>query len=205
MSDVSVTAVCVGELGELTQGERTVPSAFDKRPVAGAVRLTAGGVVGDAIGNTRDHGTPDKAALLYPAVHHDRWAADFGKPIGPGGLGENVTLAGVTEADVCVGDTWRLGSAVVQVTQPRHPCWKIDAHHGVAGLTAAVLGSGATGWYVRVLDDGDVAAGDVAELVERPHAEMSVQRCNDVFLRRNDWQDEWAAIVACEALSREWV
>ena len=204
----TVVAVCVGPV-KVRQGGRgggVWESAFEKHPVAGPRRLTVTGFVGDAQADRRFHGGPEKAALLYCGDYYPAWRADHDWPeAGPGALGENVTLAGVGEAEVCVGDVWRIGGAIVEVSQPRAPCWKIDARWQKKGLTAAVARNGRTGWYVRVKQEGDVAEHDVMTLAERPHVDWPIARINEVALAKRARAAEWSELVALRALSREFV
>ena len=121
----------------------------------------------------RDSG---KALHQYPAEHHARLAALFpdARHLVPGGLGENISTRGATEADVCIGDVFRLGDARIQVSQPRMPCWKIDHRTGCEGLSFAVAEHGLAGWYYRVLEAGEIAAGDWLEHMERPADAVSL-------------------------------
>lgn len=168
---------------QLTQ--RVWTTGFYKTPVAGKVPVSALGLAGDEVADTRHHGGPDKALLCYAASHYARWADECPDlPLAAGGFGENLTLAGAEESDVCIGDLFRLGSCQVQISQPRQPCWKISRRWGVKTLTKRVAQTGRTGWYLRVLTAGAISKGQRFELIERPHPNWSVARANDVMFGR---------------------
>lgn len=147
------------------------PTAIFKMPVEGRMAIGPEGLAGDAQADRRVHGGPEKALHHFPAETHARLAAQFPEAaasLGPGALGENLSTSGADEATVCIGDVFAVGSARVQLCQPRQPCWKIEARHGVDGMTRAIADAGIAGWYYRVLETGDVALGDSIELIDRP-------------------------------------
>lgn len=146
------------------------PTAIFKTPVAGRAAIGPEGLTDDQHAYRRVHGGPDKALHHFPAETHARLAAMFPEAaatLGPGTLGENLSTTGADESTVCIGDVFALGTARVQLCQPRQPCWKIEARHGVAGMTRAIADAGIAGWYYRVLEPGMVAVGDRIELVDR--------------------------------------
>lgn len=146
-------------------------TAIFKTPVAGRVAVGHEGLDGDQQADRRVHGGPDKALHHFPAETHARLAARFpdaAATLGPGTLGENLSTVGADETTVCIGDVYALGTARVQLCQPRQPCWKIEARHGVEGMTRAIAEAGIAGWYYRVLEPGTVAVGDAIELLDRP-------------------------------------
>lgn len=142
-----------------------------KRPVSGAQTLGATGLNGDEQADLRHHGGPYKALHHFPAEHYEdfaqRWP-ELAATLLPGVMGENLSTHGLTEAGVCIGDVFSLGSCCIQVSQPRTPCWKIDHRLEVSDATAYVARSGRTGWYYQVLQTGVFAAGDTLTLTERP-------------------------------------
>jgi MOSC domain-containing protein YiiM len=202
-----VEAVCVGRVVERPGGRDggAWASAFEKRPAAGAVRLGVAGFEGDEQADQRFHGGPEKAALFYCGGHYPAWRIEHDWPeAGPGAFGENLTVTAPDELGVCVGDVWQVGLATVEVSQPRAPCWKIDARWQRKGLTAAVIKNGRCGWYVRVKEEGDVEAGDAVTLVERPRPAWTIKRVHEVTLARKQQPAAWEELVAVAALSREW-
>ena len=162
----------VAPLGETLSG-------IAKAPVAGPVRLTATGFEGDAQADSRVHGGLDKAVHHYPFDHYALWRAEVGERPAlatPGGFGENLSTQGLDETQVAIGDVFRLGSALIEVSQGRQPCWKLNLRFGVQDMARRVQASGRTGWYYRVLEAGEVAAGDQLELVERRAPEWTIER-----------------------------
>ena len=147
------------------------PSAIGKLPVADVVAVGAMGLAGDEQADRTVHGGIDKAIHHYPADHYDWWRGYLGDASlldAPGAFGENISTSGLDEQNVFLGDRFRLGSALVEVTQARQPCWKLDHRFQAKGVMAQVVKTRRTGWYYRVLESGQVRAGDTLDLVERP-------------------------------------
>jgi len=158
--------VSAGDPGSRDITNRFWTTGFYKRPVDTPVQLTTSGLTGDAVADTRHHGGPDKAALCYAAAHYPVWAEAHPElTLSAGAFGENLTIDGADESSVCVGDRYRVGQCIVQVSQPRQPCWKISRRWGVKTLTKEVARSGRTGWYLRVIDEGMLKAGQQLELI----------------------------------------
>ncbi|HUJ29476.1 MAG TPA: MOSC domain-containing protein [Myxococcales bacterium] len=141
---------------------------FGKQPVRGPVRVGAENVEGDKQMDRRYHGGPDKAVLAYSADHYPLWRAELSWPDLPfGGFAENLSVEGVTEDTACVGDVWRAGTAVLQISSPRFPCIKIPRFWRRPALLERVVETGRTGWYMRVLEPGVLQEGDEIALLER--------------------------------------
>jgi len=191
-----IEAVLAGRAVEYTRpGSR---SAIAKTPLDGPVQVGPEGLAGDEQGDRRVHGGPDKAIHHYPRDHYACWAAELGAhPLlgAPGAFGENISTLGLTEADVCLGDRLRLGTAVVEVSQGRQPCWKLSDRFGIADMARRVQDSGRSGWYYRVLEPGQVAAGDALVLLERPHPEWPLLRLAELLYRRTQDRDELRAVL----------
>jgi MOSC domain-containing protein YiiM len=161
-------------------GPNGEPSGIDKRPALRPLRLLVTGFEGDEQGDPRHHGGLDKAVHHYPGEHYAAWRADLPElapeTLQPGGFGENLGTRGLTEANVCIGDVFRLGTAVVQVSQPRQPCWKLNLRFGNPDMSRLVQQSARTGWYYRVLESGEVAPGAELRLLDRPHPDWPLAR-----------------------------
>lgn len=139
------------------------PTGMYKQPVSGPLQLGPEGFIGDQQADRRVHGGPEKAVHLYPTRHYARLAAAFPEAaplLVAGSLGENIATADLDENDVRLGEIWCLGSARLQVCQPRNPCWKIDERFASDGMAAFIAEHQLTGWYWRVLTPGSVAPGD---------------------------------------------
>src|SRR5215210_6562040 len=152
-------------------------SAIAKQAVAEPVRLTTLGLAGDEVEDTRVHGGPDQALLAYAGAHYPRWRAEWGRDeVGHGGLGENLTVDGADEHTVCLGDRWRIGNVLLEVTKPRSPCNRLAWYQKRDDLIKRVRETGRSGWYLRVLSEGSIEVGTPIERVERRCPEMTVRR-----------------------------
>lgn len=169
-----------GVAGDLSDKPWT--TGFYKQPVTHAVEVSALGISGDGQADLVNHGGVDKAICAYPLAHYPHWQNVIGCEMSAAAFGENFSLEGLVEADVCIGDVWRVGEEViVQVSQPRQPCWKLARRWQRKTLTLEAQDSGKTGWYFRVLQGGKVQAGMMLVLLERPHADWSIARANQVM------------------------
>jgi MOSC domain-containing protein YiiM len=151
-------------------------TAIDKSPVQGLVELGPTGLAGDKQADTSVHGGPDKAVCCFPSEHFPFFARQLGAPVGPGAFGENFTLAGGLEDEVCIGDTYQAPRGIiVQVSQPRQPCAKLARKHNRPDMIPMVHQAGFCGFYFRTLTPGSVNAGDTLQLVARPNPRLSVR------------------------------
>lgn len=170
-----VQQVLVGQITAL--GARAVPSGIDKKPVSGALQVQQHGLHGDQQADTRAHGGPDKAVHCYSADRYPAWQQLF--PDNPmfgqiGAFGENLSVVGLDETGVCMGDIWQIGTAQFQVSQGRQPCFKLNLRFGIPDMAKRVQDSLWAGWYLRVLQPGQLQAGDAIYLQHRPYPEYSV-------------------------------
>lgn len=181
---------CLGQVLAVLRG-RAVPytrpgsrSGIAKTPVAGPVSVGALGLEGDEQGDLRVHGGPDKAVHQYAQEHYPPWRADLGLlPVldAPGAFGENLASTGMTEQHLCLGDQVRVGNVLLEVSQSRQPCWKLNDRFGVPDMARRVQQSGRTGWYYRVLQAGTLQAGDAITLVTRPWPQWPLSRVMEVL------------------------
>jgi MOSC domain-containing protein YiiM len=168
-----------------TRRGHDVISSIRKHALVGAdVVLTPDGVVGDeqadkrVVGGKRIHGGPLQAIYVYPAGHLAKWAIEIGSSDRPGTFGENMTITDLTEENVRVGDEFRWGDALLKVTKPRRPCYKLPIHLGVESVAAQMMQNGRTGWYVSVIEPGTVRQDSGLELV---HSDPTAQTIAEVF------------------------
>ena len=191
--------------GQTDGKPQTWTTAFWKLPVAGPVFVGGLGVAGDRQADLVNHGGSDKAVLAYSAEHYGHWRTHLNLPDMPhGGFGENLTIAGLDEGEVCIGDTWRAGPVTLQVTQPRQPCWKMSRRWQIADLAKQVIANGKSGWYLRVLSEGEIAAGAAMELVSRPHPAWTVARASELMHHRKDDLARAEELAALPGLSAAW-
>ena len=181
------------------------PSAIRKVPVEAPVEIGAHGLIGDAQADLNVHGGPEKALHHYPAEHYPAWCAELDRSdLVPGGFGENISTKGMTETSVCIGDIFTLGSATVQISQGRQPCWKLNAHTGDDRMAWRFQKSGRTGWYYRVLSPGKVQPGDTLMLVDRPHPDWTVKSVTIARLSRKVTPEGAAVLADMSELAEGW-
>lgn len=180
-------------------------TGFFKLPVTDPVWLGTTNLRGDAQADLRNHGGPEKAVNVYPFEHYSYWQQVLDAPsLSYGSFGENFTTQGLLEAEVCLGDIFEVGGALVQVSQPRQPCWKLARRWRRKDLALKVQESGRTGWYFRVLREGTIEPGSRLILVERPCPEWTVASANDVMHRRTDDVQAARHLAACQTLAVRW-
>ncbi len=142
------------------------------------------GLQGDEQSDRRVHGGADKAVHAYASEHYGSWRTELGAmPIfrSPGAFGENVNTAGITERNLCLGDRLQIGSTLLEISQSRQPCWKLNDRFGVWDMALRVQSTRRTGWYFRVLEAGEIAAGDQIYLARRPYPEWPLMRFIEVL------------------------
>jgi MOSC domain-containing protein YiiM len=168
-------------------GPENVPSAFVKQPITESVRVERLGLQGDEQADLRVHGGQSKAVYGYAHANYAAWLSAFPQHAAlliPGGLGENLTLDGCDEKSVNLGDVVQIGSATLQITEPRQPCFKFALRFNDVLMVRAMVENGMCGWYYRVLEPGSLAAGDVVTLLERPNPSWSIDRVNRQIVQR---------------------
>jgi MOSC domain-containing protein YiiM len=171
-----ITSVNVGMPAELATRDGVVMSGIVKRPVDGPVRVGRTNLDGDGQADLSVHGGVDMAVYAYPGEHYPSWARELGRDdLTPGFFGENLTLEGLSEDDVRIGDRLRMGTALLEVSQPRLPCFKLAARSGAPAIAKAMMAGGRTGWYLRVVEEGVVAAGDAVTREGENERSMTVR------------------------------
>lgn len=199
-----VRALNVGSTATYEYEGKQVTTAFFKYPVEGALFLTKTGFGPDAQADLVHHGGPDKAALIYSLEHYPYWEQELGHDPGPAVMGENLTVEGLTEAEARIGDVYQIGDAVVQVCQPRVPCYKTVIRNGLPDMVKRVQNSGYTGFYVRVLTEGNIKAGDTVTLVSRVEGAPTVAELNHTVYHDHSDQAALERLANTEALAQVW-
>ncbi|MBB3966105.1 MOSC domain-containing protein [Rhizobium metallidurans] len=205
MKATPIRSLRVGALAPL--GPRQVQSGIAKTEVISAVALTAAGLDGDMQGDRERHGGPEKAIHHYPFEHYAAWSRDLGADpmlATPGAFGENISTLGLTEENIAIGDLFELGSAIVEVSQGRQPCWRLNERFGRKTMARAVQATGRTGWYYRVLRPGIVAPADHLTLVDRISPEWTIGRIWRAFYVDTLNRSELVGISALDHLSENW-
>src|SRR3989344_181995 len=201
----TIDHVFAGGLAVLqSEGQRT---GIFKQRQAGPVRVELQGIVGDQHGDTRVHGGPEKAVHQYAAQNYQRLAQAFAPSAAhlvAGSLGENICAFGLSELNVHIGDVFRIGSSLLQVSQPRSPCWKINHRFDAEHMSMFVARERITGWYYRVLEPGWLQAGDRIELLERHNERFSIDQFWQVQLAHRPLIDDLLALADSVGLAADW-
>lgn len=188
-------------------GDRGHLSGIAKQRTPGPWQIGRLGLLGDAQADSKTHGGPEKAIHHYPRDHYGEWRKEMGlHPLldQPGAFGENFSTTGWTEETVHVGDVVRLGSALLQVSQGRQPCWKLNVRFGRDDVAYRTQSTGRTGWYYRVLEDGEVAPGDCLALVERPQPDWPLARLITLLYRDKDRSADLEKMAELPELAQGW-
>lgn len=205
MSDISLLSIQTGRTAPL--GPDAVPSAFVKTARQGAVAVTPLGLGGDEQADLSVHGGPEKAVYAYAAAHYPAWAKLF-PVLAPrftgGAMGENLTVVGLEESGICVGDIHAIGSALLQVCQPRQPCFKFALRHDNKHLPKAMVKTGFAGWYYRVLQTGFIEAGDAMTLYQRPNPDFAFSRLIEIIYHGGASKNELQHMAQMPGLATQW-
>lgn len=196
----SVRLIQAGKLKDVPYDGKPWTTAIYKTPIAGSVAVDRFGIAGDEhTGSGRD---PERALCCVPTRHYGYWRAYFREALPLGVFGENLTLEGLAEEDLCIGDVLRCGGVVMQVSQPRMPCYKQARRIGQPDFVKLILQTGKLGFLTRILESGTLETGDALELVERPHPEIGLP----FVMRALQRPDEKAAaeLAALPLLANEW-
>lgn len=181
-----------------------VSTGIFKRPVAGRLMLRRLNLEGDRQADLSVHGGPGKAVYAYPSEHYPFWRQELDRELDWGMFGENFTLAGATEDDVRVGDRHRVGEAVVMVTQPRVPCYKLGLKFGREDMIKRFLESGRSGFYFSVIEEGEVGAGDELQLVGQEEGSLTIAEINRLYAVDHHNTELLERAVRMEALPAGW-
>ena len=179
-----LVSVNVGRPRPVDTGRRTVETAIWKRPVEGRVAVRGVNVDGDAQANRSVHGGPDKAVYAYAIEETMRWEAELGRDLGPGAFGENLTVAGLDVSGALLGERWRVGTALLEVVQPRLPCFKLGLRMGDPTFVKRFGRASRPGAYLRIVEEGELGAGDTIEVdpATLPEHGVSVRLVSDAIL-----------------------
>ncbi|ENR67982.1 MOSC domain-containing protein [Brucella abortus] len=203
--EVEIQSLLAGKVAPLAP--RNVPSGIDKKPVAGKVRVTIEGLECDAQGDRKVHGGPEKALHHYSRDHYAIWREEIGENSRldqPGAFGENISTSGLDENDIAIGNRFRFGTALIEVSQGRQPCWKLNVRFDRPDMAVRVQKTGRTGWYYRVLEEGHVEAGETMRLIERLSPEWTLHRIWHLLYVDMLNYDELALMAAIPHLADGW-
>jgi MOSC domain-containing protein YiiM len=186
MQDGRVASVNVGRPREIRVGDELVRTSIWKDPVAGRVAVRGVNLAGDDQSDRRVHGGDRKAVYAYAREDLDWWGERLGRALGSGTFGENLTTAGLDVTGARVGERWQVGTALLEVTQPRLPCYKLELRMERTGFIDEFIDGGRPGAYLRIVEEGEVGAGDAVRIVSRPDGAPSMAEVMRQKMKRSE-------------------
>jgi MOSC domain-containing protein YiiM len=201
---MKIETVAVGEPRSVLHDGEEIQTSIFKRPVEGPVQVTRLGLAGDRQSDLRVHGGEFKAVYVYAAEHYEYWERLLGRKLEPASLGENLTVRGLDEPEVAIGDVFRMGEAELEATGPRLPCFKLGVRFADRAMVKAFARGGRYGLYFRVVKEGILARGDAVTLLLRPEPCVPVQVVARLALDGRDDVEAMRAVLAVPALDPSW-
>lgn len=199
------TRIFSGSICPLPESGR--PTGMYKTRCSSTIQFTTEGITGDQQADRRVHGGPEKAVHLYPASHYRQLAEQFPEAralLVPGTLGENLSVDGLDESQVHIGDIWQLGGVFLQLCQPRNPCWKIDERLGVEGVAEYIAKHHLTGWYWRVLQEGSASPEDMLVLHRRPPGSFSLLEAMTLWAEHRPDLHQLETLSRADGIASHW-
>ncbi|CCW06969.1 MULTISPECIES: MOSC domain-containing protein [Bacillus] len=194
----------IGLPKEVTYGGKVIHTGINKKQVKEPVYLSFVKFNGDGQADLVHHGGVDKAVCVYTGDHYPYWEKELNQDLVYGAFGENITVSGMHEEDVCIGDTFELGQAIVQVTQPRQPCFKLAKKYNIPKLPLYFQETGYTGFYFRVLKEGWVSSVDTLKKLQSDPKGVSVAFANRIMHKEKQNIEGVKRILEVNALSNSW-
>jgi MOSC domain-containing protein YiiM len=202
---MKLISVNVGLPREVTWKGKTIRTGIFKEPLSERVMVRSLNLDGDGQADLTVHGGLDKAVYVYPLEHYEYWRGELPDTELPLGIfGENFTITGLREGEVNIGDCFHIGNVTLMVTQPRLPCYKLGIRFGRADMVKRFLASRRTGFYFRVLQEGEVGAGDTLELVSRDDNNITVSDITELYVCEKDNPDLGHRAAQLKALPKSW-
>ncbi|MEK3881293.1 MOSC domain-containing protein [Paenibacillus sp. PL2-23] len=199
-----LASIQLGEPKPLQHGSKEVLSGIYKSATDAPALVGRLGIQGDGQGDTINHGGPDKAVCAYFERRYAFWQEEFGQPFPNGSFGENFTIGDWVEEDLCIGDVLTVGGAVLQVSQPRQPCFKLGLRNALPTLPVRTQETGYSGFYFRVLEEGQVCAGDSFAIVERHPLGFTIAEANQVMYVAKQDAAAIQKLLAVQELAESW-
>ncbi|WP_411828327.1 MOSC domain-containing protein [Paenibacillus elgii] len=204
LKTVEIVSINTGKPKEVQFNSKDVSTGIFKTPVDGELFLSWVNFEGDGQADLVHHGGREKAICVYPYEHYPFWEKELQRTLAYGAFGENLTVRGLLEEDVCIGDMFKLGEAIVQVSQPRQPCYKLSVRYGLPDMPVKLQETGYTGFYFRVLKEGVVSRCDgLTRIFSHPKG-ITVSYANRIMHRDKDHVEGIKKILEVEELSVNW-
>jgi len=199
-----IVSLNIGKPIDVSFPSKAIATGIFKTPVDEPLFLSSLNFTGDGQADLVHHGGKDKAVCVYPFEHYPYWENELGRTLDPGAFGENLTIRGLVETDICIGDIFKLGDALVQISQPRQPCYKLSLRYDSPDMPLKVQDTGYTGFYFRVLEEGMVSKSSrLTKISSHPKA-ITVAYANQLMHHRKDDLEGMKRILEVEELSESW-
>jgi len=199
-----IVSVNVGQARAVDRNGTPATTAIWKHPIAGRVAARGVNLEGDEQADRSVHGGPDKALYAYAVEDTAWWEGELGRELGPGAFGENLTIRGIDPSLAVVGERWAAGSALLEVSEPRLPCWKLGLRFGDAGFVRQFTRAARSGTYLRIAQEGDLGAGDEIRVVDHPAHRVTVGDIWRIYHRDRDSASALLDVPELSAGWREW-
>jgi MOSC domain-containing protein YiiM len=204
MKSFKVMSINVGKPQEIAYQNKFISTAIWKSAIDHPVMLSSMNLAGDGQADLKHHGGRDMAVLIYSYDHYNYWEQQLHRKLEYGAFGENVTVVGLTERDVCIGDTYQWGEAIVQISQPRYPCYKLSIRHDAPEIPQLVLDTGFSGYYVRVLQSGLVSREAGLHRLQQHPMGISIAAVSEAFIDKGTPTQSIREILTVDELSESW-
>ncbi|NYF24440.1 MOSC domain-containing protein [Sporosarcina sp. JAI121] len=201
---MKIISMNIGKPTTVVYNGKEVKTGFYKIPVQESLYLAKLNFEGDEQADLINHGGVDKAVCVYPHEHYSFWEKELAQDLQPAAFGENLTVAGMLETDVHIGDVFKIGDAILQLSQPRQPCYKIAGRHNVKDLMLRLQKTGFTGYYFRVLEEGNISPDSSIERLSIHPAKVTVANANEIMYEDINNKDAIQKHLAIEELSGSW-
>jgi MOSC domain-containing protein YiiM len=201
---VEIISVNIGKPNLIVYQGKELVTGIYKSPASSPLYVTATNLEGDCQADLEFHGGADKALCVYCEEHYVHWEQVMDRKLDYGAFGENLTVRGLLETEVCIGDTFQLGEAIVQVTQPRQPCHKLAKKHDITDLPLQVQLTGYSGYYFRVLQEGILPENPSIQLIAKHPNGVTVAYGNEIQFKDKTNTEGVKRILAVQALSASW-
>ncbi|AGK54142.1 hypothetical protein B1NLA3E_11960 [Bacillus sp. 1NLA3E] len=199
-----IKSINIGKPVSLEFKTRGISSGINKKPVEKPLFLSTLNFSGDEQADLVHHGGKDKAICVYPYEHYVHWEKELKRPLSYGAFGENLTTVGLLEDDICIGDIFKFGEAIVQISQPRQPCYKLSLKYGVEDLPIKIQQTGYTGFYCRVLKEGTVSKELGLTLMHRHPKGITVSYANLIMHHEKGNIEGLNKMLDIDELSESW-
>jgi MOSC domain-containing protein YiiM len=197
----SLASVNVGRPRPISYRGKQVKTGIWKEPVDGRVAVRGVNVEGDEQADRKVHGGVDKAIYAYSREDYEWWEGELSRSMEPGTFGENLTTSGVDLNEAVIGERWRVGSAVLEVSEPRFPCFKLGVKMGTQGFIKRFAKARRPGTYLRIVEEGEIGAGDQIEVIERPEHGVTIGEFAEAYLGDRDGLER---VLTADRLSDSW-